>query len=176
MRLGSSPLRGEEQAVKREVRPVVDHEEWTRIIEDAEGQVITLKGFQVQDMSVDRPVTRKKIVENLARALGWEMGKLPVVRPLNLVGSGWISQLGGGSWRIGVPVDFLKSDPSDGRLEWPVTHKGHEYMLWCIEEFMRRTQPEQMAADFRCSVEVCLKDGIIYSCFGHGHPDAPQLV
>ncbi len=176
--MGPGPFgeRGEKTHMEHEVRPVEDREEWSRIAEAADGPVITLKGFQVQDTTVDRPVGKKKTVEKLARALGWELARgLAVVTPLNLVRAGGVSQrVGGGGWWIGVPVDFLEGDPSGGRLEWAVAHKGHEHVLWCIQEFMRRTQPGRMPADFRYSVEMCIKDGALYSF--HDHPDAPRMV
>lgn len=117
------------------LRPVEDHEEWTKIVEGADSGVYAMQGFVVRDETMNRFVADQRTVEKAARRLarrkGWEEALTFVAGPMTtaqpVAGEAFdrrspstVAGLGDeGGWWLVVPVDYL-DQVDDPRLEFHI--------------------------------------------------------
>jgi hypothetical protein len=168
--------RGKEERVPDEyimVRPVRDHEEWTRLSRDAEGEVFIAQGFVVRDEKDGGYVTDPLAVEGalgvVAEHKGWplaDVGGPMVSGPKPAEADGFGTRMEGGWWLV-VPADYLE-DATHPDLEFHAHYKDREIVLWAFEAHVERFGGPKLL-EFEHEVEFVLRGRTLY--VHDDHPD-----
>ncbi len=168
-----------------DVRPVEDHEEWTRIVADADGGVFTMQGFMVHNTTKDRPVTERHIVEqaveDVVRRKGWGelasvAGPMQAHQPINpnawqrpdKKAKGYVRDFKSiGGWWLIVPVDYLDDLDDPQSMCFDVELRKRAVSLWAFEAYTERHDPGSKIPEFDYNVEYALKDSALYMYNDH---------
>jgi hypothetical protein len=173
---GEAVRKGKEERVPDDyivVRPVRDHEEWTRLSRDAEGEVFIAQGFVVRDEKDGGYVTDPLAVEAALGVVAEHKG-LPLAdvgcpmvsgpKPAEADGSG--TRMEGGWWLV-VPADYLE-DATHPDLEFHADYEGREIVLWAFEAHVERFGGPRLI-EFEHEVEFVLRGRTLY--VHDDHPD-----
>ena len=172
------------------VELIEDHEEWTEIVSEADGGVFTMQGFLVHNVTKDRPVSERHIVEQaveeVARRKGWGTlagvsGPMQSHQPINQKAwerpdkqvQGYVRDFKSvGGWWLIVPVDYLSDLDNPDSLCFDVDLRKRAVSLWAFEHYVEKHEPENKLPEFDYNVEYALKGDTLYMF--DDHPATPQ--
>jgi hypothetical protein len=157
------------------VRPVRDHEEWTRLACDAEGGIFLAQRFVVRDETRGGYVTDPFEVEGalavVAEDEGWALADVGGALvsgegPSDTDGAG--ARMEGGWWIV-VPADYLE-EADDPNLEFRADYGGREIVFWAFEAHAKRSGGPKLS-EFEHEVEFVLWGQTLYV-----HDDHPDVL
>jgi hypothetical protein len=157
------------------VRPVRDHEEWTRLACDAEGGIFLAQRFVVRDETRGGYVTDPFEVEGalavVAEDEGWALADVGGALvsgegPSDTDGAG--ARMEGGWWIV-VPAGYLE-DANDPNLEFRADYGGREIVFWAFEAHAKRSEGPKLS-EFEHEVEFVLRGQTLYV-----HDDFPDVL
>jgi hypothetical protein len=157
------------------VRPIWDHEEWTRLARDAEGGIFVAQGFVVRDNTRGGYVTNPLEVEGalgvVAEHERWTLADVggPILSGTKPPDADDFGTQIEGAWWIVVPTHYLEH-AKHPELEFHADYESREIIFWAFEAHVKQFGGTKLP-EFDHRVEFALRGRHLYV-----HDDHPYAL